>query len=147
MNISLIHSGSNVLSYCRVIGCGDGEIALSVEECDDGNTASGDGCSSNCTIEKGFNCSTNDQYQSICNFVYLLDLDYRDKLSSLNYPDVIVYETPLFLLNISLIDFVLINNSLVSYVKILVLFKACDVHSIKLLLVLSCCSGTAYQWL
>jgi cysteine-rich repeat protein len=26
-------------------------------ECDDGNLISGDGCSSNCTIEKNFNCS------------------------------------------------------------------------------------------
>lgn len=117
MHICLIHSGTNVLSYCKAIRCGDGEIAFPEEKCDDGNTVSGDGCSSNCTIERGFNCSTNDNYQSICNFVYLLDLDYRDKLSSLNYPDIIVYETPLLLLNISLIDFVVINNSLVSYVK------------------------------
>ena len=136
-HICLIHSGLNVSSYCTVIGCGDGEIALSVEECDDGNTVSGDGCSSNCTTEKGFNCSTNDNYQSICDFVYLLDLDFRDKLSSLNYPDVIVYETPLFLLDISFIDFVIIDNRVVSYVTILVLLKACDVHSTNLLLVLS----------
>lgn len=38
-------------------GCGDG-ILLSTEECDDGNTVSGDGCSASCTIESGFQCSS-----------------------------------------------------------------------------------------
>lgn len=33
--------------------CGDGLIA-GTEECDDENTASGDGCSNTCTIEHGF---------------------------------------------------------------------------------------------
>lgn len=35
--------------------CGDGKKITS--ECDDGNTESGDGCSSTCTIEKNFRCS------------------------------------------------------------------------------------------
>ena len=35
--------------------CGDGvQYTL---QCDDGNTLDGDGCSSQCTIEKGWNCS------------------------------------------------------------------------------------------
>ena len=36
--------------------CGDGIIAPS-EACDDGNAASGDGCSSTCRIETGFQCT------------------------------------------------------------------------------------------
>lgn len=36
--------------------CGDGNIAMG-ELCDDSNTANGDGCSSVCTIEQGWECS------------------------------------------------------------------------------------------
>lgn len=36
--------------------CGDSEPDPS-EECDDGNTVSGDGCSATCTVEAGFDCS------------------------------------------------------------------------------------------
>lgn len=35
--------------------CGDGAIA-SAEDCDDGNTMDGDGCSGACTVEAGFAC-------------------------------------------------------------------------------------------
>jgi fibro-slime domain-containing protein len=35
--------------------CGDGKIT-DTEGCDDGNTASGDGCSATCQAETGFNC-------------------------------------------------------------------------------------------
>ena len=36
--------------------CGDGLIN-GADECDDGNTANGDGCSSSCVIEDGFECT------------------------------------------------------------------------------------------
>jgi fibro-slime domain-containing protein len=36
--------------------CGDG-ILTAGEQCDDGNTVSGDGCSSTCTVEAGWQCS------------------------------------------------------------------------------------------
>ncbi len=36
--------------------CGDGQI-LGGEECDDGNTGDGDGCSSSCIVEAGFTCT------------------------------------------------------------------------------------------
>lgn len=36
--------------------CGDGQ-RFSDEECDDGNTFNGDGCSSTCTVETGFICT------------------------------------------------------------------------------------------
>ncbi len=35
--------------------CGDGKITDN-EQCDDGNTVSGDGCSADCQIEQGFRC-------------------------------------------------------------------------------------------
>ncbi|MBL7715641.1 MAG: DUF4215 domain-containing protein [Bdellovibrionales bacterium] len=37
--------------------CGNGAIA-SPETCDDGNAVSGDGCSSSCTVEGGYACSS-----------------------------------------------------------------------------------------
>src|SRR5690348_6116771 len=37
-------------------GCGDG-VLQDGEQCDDGNGASGDGCSSACVVETGFTCS------------------------------------------------------------------------------------------
>ncbi len=36
--------------------CGNGIVELS-EQCDDGNTSNGDGCSSTCTIESGYTCA------------------------------------------------------------------------------------------
>jgi cysteine-rich repeat protein len=38
-------------------GCGDGLMTGS-EECDDGNTINGDGCSHACTVETGYACSS-----------------------------------------------------------------------------------------
>ena len=40
---------------CPMAICGDG-ILEGNEKCDDGNINSGDGCSSTCTIEKGYTC-------------------------------------------------------------------------------------------
>ena len=39
------------------IVCGDG-TRQGTEECDDGNTENGDGCSSECTVENGWDCSS-----------------------------------------------------------------------------------------
>jgi len=49
--------------------CGDG--ILIYLQCDDGNTISGDGCSSHCLIEKGWTCnSTNStSSKSICSLI------------------------------------------------------------------------------
>jgi len=48
-------------NYLDVNICGDGVINLAGETCDDGNTASGDGCSDICTTETGggIACDTN----------------------------------------------------------------------------------------
>ncbi len=40
--------------------CGTGYTGTG-EECDDGNTADGDGCASDCTVETGWNCDTSVQ--------------------------------------------------------------------------------------
>ena len=37
--------------------CGDAVVDPALEECDDGNTLSGDGCSMDCRIEPGYSCS------------------------------------------------------------------------------------------
>lgn len=44
---------SNPISCPR---CGDGMILQGVEQCDDRNINSGDGCSAICQVEEGFNC-------------------------------------------------------------------------------------------
>ena len=36
--------------------CGDGVMSYYVEDCDDGNNEDGDGCSSECTVETGWQC-------------------------------------------------------------------------------------------
>ncbi|MBQ9243310.1 MAG: DUF4215 domain-containing protein [Proteobacteria bacterium] len=65
---------------CRPI-CGDGITMWMLnadvkEECDDGNMISGDGCSANCTIEKGYECTKfeNNPYPETIN----LPVTYRD---------------------------------------------------------------------
>jgi cysteine-rich repeat protein len=40
----------------RSASCGDGALTTT-EACDDGNDASGDGCSPTCSVEPGFACS------------------------------------------------------------------------------------------
>ena len=44
------------VEYSIEEGCGDGAIDTSSEVCDDGNTTSGDGCSSQCAIESEYTC-------------------------------------------------------------------------------------------
>ena len=49
-------SGSG--STDKLVGCGSGTLD-SYEDCDDGNLKNGDGCSSECQIEFGFECCVN----------------------------------------------------------------------------------------
>lgn len=44
--------------------CGDGKIFTN--ECDDGNTNDGDGCSSACKVESKYTCTNNGNGPSIC---------------------------------------------------------------------------------
>ena len=37
--------------------CGDGGVNTTSEECDDGNTDDGDGCSASCQVESGYTCT------------------------------------------------------------------------------------------
>lgn len=46
-------------SACANNICGDGKLYLTVEQCDDDNIASGDGCSSTCEAEAGAICGDN----------------------------------------------------------------------------------------
>lgn len=51
---------ANVLDFgstCVAIVCGDGQVDVPVEGCDDGNAADNDGCSANCQPEHGFVCT------------------------------------------------------------------------------------------
>eukprot|EP00826_Nyctotherus_ovalis_P040552 TRINITY_DN4008_c0_g1_i11.p1 TRINITY_DN4008_c0_g1~~TRINITY_DN4008_c0_g1_i11.p1 ORF type:complete len:471 (-),score=91.94 TRINITY_DN4008_c0_g1_i11:468-1880(-) len=49
---------------CREV-CGDG-LNMGEHECDDGNTVSGDGCSSECKVESGFKCHSQDSGPDRC---------------------------------------------------------------------------------
>jgi cysteine-rich repeat protein len=51
-------SSGQILQTCFEV-CGDG-FNLGGVECDDGNVLSRDGCSSRCTVEKGFKCFKGD---------------------------------------------------------------------------------------
>src|SRR5262245_64650109 len=53
--------GSGVLGP----GCGDGAL-VGFEECDDGNRASGDGCSSVCRLEPGYVCEGKSCKAALC---------------------------------------------------------------------------------
>ena len=45
-----------LFSQCQAQSCGNGNIQNN-EECDDGNSISGDGCSSSCLVEAGYECT------------------------------------------------------------------------------------------
>lgn len=51
---------------CTLTVCGDGRINFIAEECDDGNTANGDGCSSTCQVEPGGSCSGQPSVCGVC---------------------------------------------------------------------------------
>lgn len=55
---SLRESSSSSFSSSSAVQCGDGK-RQSTETCDDGNTASGDGCSADCRLETGWRCNGN----------------------------------------------------------------------------------------
>ena len=50
---------------CSVQACGDGSVNGS-DECDDGNTDPGDGCSATCEIEVGYECTDGTQSPGPC---------------------------------------------------------------------------------
>ena len=57
-----------IAGTCAEIGCGDGTVENG-ENCDDGATISGDGCSATCEIERGWECSgqpSNCSEQIVC---------------------------------------------------------------------------------
>jgi len=50
------------------VNCGNGLKQLAHgEDCDDGNSDNGDGCSSVCGIEPNWSCTGNDGTKSVCN--------------------------------------------------------------------------------
>jgi cysteine-rich repeat protein len=59
--------------------CGDGIITPTKEECDDGNTNNHDGCSSLCTVEQYYQCTTQTSVQGFtytlyCSYTHPIDL-------------------------------------------------------------------------
>ncbi|WNG51453.1 DUF4215 domain-containing protein [Archangium minus] len=63
------------------VTCGDG-VKAEAEECDDGNTTSGDGCSSTCVRESAFNC----QNTNVSAFFTRRGRSECTKVSNLNSP-------------------------------------------------------------
>ncbi|CAI2360390.1 unnamed protein product [Moneuplotes crassus] len=52
-------------SYCQLL-CGSGTLETDTEDCDDGNTSSGDGCESNCTVTPNYICEQITGQPSYC---------------------------------------------------------------------------------
>jgi cysteine-rich repeat protein len=60
--------GCHTQVFCKSIGgslCGNGRRDAD-EACDDGNHLSDDGCSNECTLEKGFTCTTRNKQPDLC---------------------------------------------------------------------------------
>lgn len=75
--------------------CGDGKII--VDECDDGNTENGDGCSSTCIIEKNFRCYGGSLNPSRCiyeKFDITLSVSKISKTDMLNQGIFVMSITP-----------------------------------------------------
>ena len=62
-------------NYYECTICGDGYKA-SNENCDDGNTVNGDGCSNICQIETNFSCTNNSSNTSVCSLI-AITIDYQ----------------------------------------------------------------------
>ena len=61
--------------------CGDGIVVvsnLSSKACDDQNTKSGDGCSSTCSVECGFQCAEGRYCNASCGDGIVADLEQCD---------------------------------------------------------------------
>ena len=64
-----LSNGQQIVSTTlQVPICGDGELSPDTEECDDGNTIKGDGCSATCKGEAGWRC-----YPSVINNKLYMD--------------------------------------------------------------------------
>ena len=55
-DVTTCGEGSTCIEDLYVDACGNG-YRMQLEECDDGNSVTGDGCSANCTIEVGWQCA------------------------------------------------------------------------------------------
>eukprot|EP00347_Sterkiella_histriomuscorum_P016413 403353278 len=73
-------SGNSTTASKCTETCGDGKnMKTYLFECDDGNTNSGDGCSSKCLVETGFECNQGGFYTyDICNEICGDGLDYEN---------------------------------------------------------------------
>ncbi|CAD8195876.1 unnamed protein product [Paramecium pentaurelia] len=66
--------------------CGNGLLANQYEECDDGNTFGGDGCSSFCNMEDSYQCINQEDSLSLCTYIESPDFNLNilsDKASSI----------------------------------------------------------------
>ena len=65
----LLNLPFSLFFFCLILivsnKCGDFVIDAG-ETCDDGNTRSGDGCSSDCRVEYNYKCYNNTQKYSVC---------------------------------------------------------------------------------
>lgn len=73
---------SSCTSHCKAAVCGDGMVQQGVEECDDGNTLSGDGCDAACKI--AFIRHVISNQSSNAKDVYVADLDGDSKTDILS---------------------------------------------------------------
>ena len=68
-DVTTCGEGSKCIEDLYVDACGNG-YRMQLEECDDGNTVTGDGCSANCTVEVGWLCAgATDREPDTCSVV------------------------------------------------------------------------------
>ena len=85
--------------------CGDGQLLSPHHQCDDGNTESGDGCSSACQIESGFLCErASSSSPDECNQIrYLgissLSIDSESLLVTISFSEAVQFQSESSLLS------------------------------------------------
>lgn len=98
--------------------CGNGIVDIDVEQCDDGNNITGDGCNGTCHVEEHFVCTTSTGTPSDC-VAILLDLNTHDNTTlhreDLEYFDL---DTPVFLVDPAALHFFVRPETVSSYRQI-----------------------------
>lgn len=86
IGVTADRNGFHIIMGSRHRRCGDGIVQRSAgESCDDGNTVSGDGCSSNCsTVESGWICTTTTPRHPTSKCIQLFANDTKSSKQELN---------------------------------------------------------------
>lgn len=85
MLLSVIACGGEAADGPLAVTCGDGSVAQATESCDDGNQIDGDGCSSDCLVEVGFDCDETNACHATCGDGLVVGPELCDGISDGEY--------------------------------------------------------------